>query len=111
MRIYRGDLTPDLEITCTNRVYNPATGRHDQTTPVDLTAATTVKVIGVRDGVEVFNRPVNDDAPDGVVTMPWQPGDTDTPGQIVVEVEVTWPGGKLQTFRPQDYVTVAPDLG
>lgn len=100
MRMFRGDLKPDLSITC-----------YDGADPVNLSTASTVKVIGVRDGVALFNRAATSAGADGVVTMEWQAGDTSTVGQIAVEVEVTWPGGKPQTFRPAESVKVEPDLG
>lgn len=102
MRIYRGDLKPDLHITL-----------YDGDTPVDLTTAAAVKVIGVRDGQPAFTHTVTGAGADGVVTMPWQTDDTAVAGTIKVEVEVTWPGGggKPQTFRPDDVVQVDPDLG
>lgn len=99
MKIYRGDLKPDLRITCL-----------DGDAPVDLTVATSVKVIGVRDGVVLFNRAATTATAAGVVTMLWQTADTAVTGVIEVEVEVTWSGAKPQTFRPPDVVTVAPDL-
>lgn len=99
MRIYRGDLKPDLVITCL-----------DGDAPVDLTVATSVSVIGVRDGVVLFNRAATSSTALGVVTMLWQSGDTNLAGVIEVEVQVTWSGAKPQTFRPPDVVTVAPDL-
>ncbi len=90
--IKRGDTVPDLSITVT-----------DNGTIVDLTTATTVKVIGTINGSLIFSRVVTGTAL-GVVTMPWQPADTATAGMLEIEVEVTWPGtGKIQTF-PADGV-------
>jgi hypothetical protein len=45
--------------------------------------------------------------------MDWQAPDTAVPGDLYVEVEVTWPGSKPQTFPPDDYevVEVMQDLG
>lgn len=88
MRMYRGDLKPDLTITCS-----------DDGQPVDLTTAVGVRVIGVRGSIVAFDRTVTGGA-DGVVTMEWQAEDTATPGRLLVEVEVMWPGSKPQTFRP-----------
>lgn len=99
--IKRGDTYPDLSVTCT-----------DNGAVVDLTPATGVKVIGSRDGVVLFSRATTGSAI-GVVTMPWTAPDTANPGMITVEIETTWPGGKVQTF-PADsvlYINVAPDLG
>lgn len=99
MRIYRGDLKPDLVITCL-----------DGDAVVDLTAASSVFVIGVRDGTVLFNRAATSATSLGVVTMLWQTADTTTAGVVEVEVQVTWSGSKPQTFRPPDMVTIAPDL-
>lgn len=99
MRIYRGDLMPSLVITCL-----------DGDDPVDLTIATSVFVIGVRDGVVLFNRAATSATALGVVTMDWVANDTAVTGVIEVEVEVTWPGARAQTFRPPEMVTIAPDL-
>lgn len=99
MKMYRGDLKPDLVISCT-----------DDGEPVDLTTAVTVRVIGVRNGVTVFDRAVTGTA-DGKVTMEWQAADTAETGRILVEAEVTWPGDKPQTFRPGEAVDVVADYG
>ena len=85
----RGDLTPNLSITLT-----------DDDEPVNLTSATDIRLIGTRRGVVVFDRSLSGSA-QGVVTMPWQAGDTDDLGVILVEAEVMWPGDKPQTF-PHD---------
>jgi hypothetical protein len=95
------DTAPTLTITCT-----------DNGTPVDLTAAASVKVIGSLEGLVLFSDTATGDA-DGVVTRPWVAEDTDTAGTVLVEVEVTWPGGAVQTFPADGYLTVLilPDLG
>lgn len=102
MRIYRGDLEPDLRLTLTDGDAGPR---------VDLTGATSVKVIGVRDGAIVLNREATERTADGVVRLEWEAADTATPGAITIEVQVTWPGDRAQTFRPDGVVIVAPDLG
>ena len=99
MRMYRGDLEPDLVVTC-----------YDDTTPVDLTGASSMKIIGSRDGMVLFSRPVTGTA-EGLITMSWEAGDTAEVGRIQVEVEVTWPGSRPQTFRPPQVVEVVADLG
>lgn len=99
-RIKRGDTLPSLVIDLSG-----------DAGPVDLTAATQVKVLGVRDGQVAVDRPAEGDAA-GAVTMDWAT-ETATAGVIGFEVEVTWPGGKKQTF-PADglvYAEVTPDLG
>lgn len=101
MTMFTGDLKPDMEVTLSARE------------AVDITFATQVRIIGTRDGVIIFDRAPNttevvDDT--SVVTMVWQDGDTDEPGVIEVEVEVTWPGPRKQTFRARGGVNVAPDF-
>lgn len=98
--MFRGDLKPDLRIALT-----------DGGTAVDLTTATAVKVIGQLDGSPLFSRAADSATADGVVTMSWQSADTATTGQIAVEVEVTWPGSKPQTFRPPEVIHVLADFG
>lgn len=101
MTMYTGDLKPDMEVTLT------------AADPVDLTLATAVRIIGQRDGETIFDRPPSTTEVVGdtsVVTMVWQDGDTDEPGVIDVEVEVTWPGPRKQTFRARGGVNVAPDF-
>lgn len=82
--------------------------------PVDLTSATAIRVLGVRDGQLVIQQATGvTGSNQGVVTMPWPNGSTDVAGLIGFEFEVTWPGGKKQTF-PADglvYAEVTPDLG
>lgn len=106
MRIYQHDLLPALEVTCEE--VDPVTKARSV---VDLTTATSVKVIGVKDGAVLFNRAATSSTALGVVTMAWQSGDTATSGTIAVEVEVTWPGNKPQTFRPTSLVEVVADYG
>lgn len=99
-RIKRGDTLPSLVIDLSG-----------DAGPVDLTAATQIKVLGVRDGSVAVNRSADGDAA-GAVTMDWTT-ETAAAGLIGFEVEVTWPGGKKQTF-PADglvYAEVTPDLG
>ena len=100
MRINRGDLLPDLvaDLSGTNG-------------PVDLTTAA-IEIVGYRGGVEVIRRTVTGTS-QGVVTMQWQAGDTGVQGMLGVKWEVTWPGGKMQTFpvRGLEWVEITPDPG
>lgn len=98
----RGDTAPDLSITVT-----------DNGTPVDLTTATTIRVLAAMNGTRVFTRAVTGSST-GVVTMPWQATDTAIPGMLELECEVTWPGitAPIQTF-PADgrlRVNIEPDI-
>jgi hypothetical protein len=89
MRIYVGDLEPDLEVVISD--------------PVDTVDATGVNVVltGRIDGEQIFSR-----APDQKVFTPaegstpgyttlymnWRDGDTDRPGVMKIEVKINWPG-------------------
>lgn len=99
MRMGTGDLEPDLEVT----LYG-----------VDATAAESIRVLGRRaDNDIIFDRVpttttlVGDDTK---VTMAWQVGDTDEKGRIQIEVEVTWPMARPQTFRPDGGVDLFTDF-
>lgn len=100
MLMFQHDTLPALTITCT-----------DNGAAVDLSTATSIKVIGTRadTGATVFSRAVTGTA-QGVVTMTWLAADTANVGEIQVEVEVTWPTG-VQTFRPSNNVQIVADLG
>lgn len=101
LEMKRGDTLPALRATLT-----------DDGAPVDLTAATTIRVLLRRGSTLVINRVVTG-TDQGVVTMPWQTGDTAIAGILRGEVEVTWPDGKVQTWPPTDTFTVeiSADLG
>ncbi len=53
-----------------------------------------------------------DNAATGIVSYAWGLTDTATPGDYLAEFEVTWTGGKKQTFPSPGYVTVyvSPEL-
>lgn len=103
--VKRHDTKPDLIATLTD----------SDGTIANLSTATSVKVIGSsRDTREVvFSRAPESATSLGVVTMPLQTGDTATAGIINVEVEVTWPTGRIQTFPADGYLRmkVVADLG
>lgn len=96
--IKRGDRDPALEATLT-----------DDGAALDLTTATSIRAVGHRAGVLVFDRVVTGDA-NGVVTMSWQEGDTDEIGYILVEFVVTWPSGREQTFPHDGFERVRVSL-
>lgn len=91
----KGDLLPALSITCTSNG-----------SAVDLTTADSVTVIGKYEGASatLFERVVTGDV-NGVVTMPWGTGDTDTVGRILISVAVVT-GGKTQHFPASSYLAV-----
>lgn len=102
MRMYTGDLEPDLEVTLSSA--NAA---------VDVSTATSVRIIGRRGLDIVFDRAPTTTEVVGdtsVVTMEWQDGDTDLKGRIQIEVEVTWPGIRPQTFRANGGVDILTDF-
>lgn len=96
MKIHRGDLLPDLIITLT-----------DNGVPVDLTGATSVHVIGIKNRTVVFNREATADA-EGSVTMVWEAADTSSTGTIKLQVRVVWPTSKPQTFPVDEDIEVLP---
>ncbi len=95
-----GDSAPDLVIDLTG-----------DDGPADLTTAVGIRILGTRKGITTIDRTVTGTT-EGRVSMAWQPGDA-TVGVTGFEVEVTWPGGKVQTFpnRGLLWVRFTPDLG
>jgi hypothetical protein len=88
----------------------------DNTTPVDLTSATVVRLLMQRPDGTSFAQPLtveNQTTNRGWVNRPWGPSDLLLAGSYAVEVEVTWTGGTVQTFPPGGTarIIVAPDLG
>lgn len=100
--LYRGDTAPDLEVTVVGTV-NGARG------PVPFHQAQSIRAIGRKDGLPLFDRQVTGNS-SGVIVMPWEAGDTATTGLIEGELEVTWSPGRIQTFR-LPLIEVLPDLG
>lgn len=96
MNMKKGDLTPNLSITCTS-----------DGAAVNLTTASSITVVARREGAStpLFSRAATGNS-SGVVTMSWVAGDTDTVGRINIEVLVTWPGAKPQRFPATSYLSV-----
>lgn len=103
-RMKQHDTSPSLQATITDT---------DAGTPVNLTTASAVKVIGKLNGQVVFSRVATSVTNNGVVTMNWQAADTALAGLLMVEFEITWPDGTVQTMPPTGhlYVLIEPDLG
>jgi hypothetical protein len=96
MNLKRGDLKPDLIITCTSAGAVP-----------DFTTASSVQVACRREGAAtvLFTRTATGNSL-GQVTYVWQTGDTDTVGRLLFEVIATWPGTKPQRFPANSYLPV-----
>lgn len=85
------------------------------TLSADLTTATSVKFImkPLQGNTVKVNTAATIVIPaTGVVRYDWIASDVDTPGEFLAEWEVTWSGGKRQTFPTLSYhsVTILADL-
>lgn len=79
--------------------------------PVDLTAASGVRFVMTTavGSISKVSAPAVVESPptSGIVRYDWVAADTDTPGQYLAEWEVTWVGGKKQTFPTGSYHTIS----
>lgn len=100
--MFTGDLEPTLSMTLKDK-----TGA-----PLDASGADIIMVgIRKRDGVEVFNGPpATQTLVDGatLVTRPWEAGETELPGRVIIWARVIWPGNRPQTFRPMASINILP---
>lgn len=101
-KIKRGDRRPGATIEC----------KLDGVL-VDLSVASSVKLLGKINGNLIINRSVTQASVGKVVIEPWGVGDTDVVGRLQLEVEATWSDGTKTTFPPDKYleVDIIPDLG
>jgi hypothetical protein len=88
----------------------------DGTTPVNLTPASNVRVIvtSTDRATELIDRAMTvTDPTGGWVEMEWVTGDTATIGRFLLEIEVTWPTSRPQTFPVNGYawLVIVDDLG
>ena len=88
----------------------------DANGPIDLTAATGVKLIlaPTGGGATIVNAACTIvSAVAGTVRYTWTTGDTTTIGTFKGEFEITWTGGKIGTVPNEGYFTVEilDDLG
>jgi hypothetical protein len=95
-RIYmkQGDTEPPVDATLC-----------DRNGPVDLTGTTVNFIMKFPTGSVKVNAPATIiDAVNGVVKYSWGPTDTDTPGMLRSEFQVSLVGGKIVTFPNNDYI-------
>jgi hypothetical protein len=91
------DLLPDLVLTVA-----------DDGTPVDLSAASSAKlIVSNRSGILIESAVSIEDQEEednlGKVRYVWQSGDTDTIGTYNMEVEIMWAGQRPETFPAKGY--------
>ncbi len=101
-KIKRGDTRPGALITC-----------KDGTQTVDLTLASSLRLLGRLGGASVIDRAVTGNAVGQVLIETWEPSDTANVGLLELEVEATWADGSTQTFPGGSYleVEIVQDLG
>jgi hypothetical protein len=104
--IKRGDTDPAF-----------ATVFYSGTTPVDLSAATAVRIIvrlpGAASPKVNAAMTIVSPATSGAVTYQWQTADTDTAGRYEMEYEITWNTGRHRTIPTpgKDELVIESDLG
>lgn len=97
-----GDLAPDLRVLVTSKEAE-----------FDVESIVSANVTVARDNTLLFTRAATTLTPvhaGVIVAMPFQAGDTDTPGDFDVEIELIWPGGKPQTIRTDNRLRIRSDL-
>lgn len=91
--IKQNDTSPDLQVTL----------KDGDGEAVDVTSSTIVFTMSAGGVVKVSEQSATIvTASSGVVKYEWAAGDTDTPGTYEGEFEVTFSGGKIQTFPNSD---------
>lgn len=112
VEMYSNDLKPDLTV----RLERETAYGSGTYVPVDLSDATALRVIAtLPEGSVWINRDVlatsTAGLTNGLVTMLWEPPDTDLVGILRIEIEVMWPGDKPETFRPAQVYLFKSDWG
>jgi hypothetical protein len=101
----RNDTAPAMAVQLTDTV-------NGVTTPIDLTAATGVKLItrqqGAQTGTKTNAACSFVDRTTGKISYQWLTTDTDTDGLYSMEFQITWTGGAKETV-PND--TIAANGG
>lgn len=101
-----GDLEPSITFVLS------ATTDDNVPIPVNVTGYP-VRILGTRGDTLVIDREPDNIAIVGntsVLTLDWQDGETDLPGRIQFEIEVTWvPGSRPQTFVTNEDVKLRED--
>lgn len=94
----QNDRLPVLEVTI----------RKTDGTPLDLTNATAkfIMVDSKTRTVKINESADVKDAANGVVEYAWAAGDTDTVGDYLGEVEITYPNGKIITAPSSGQISV-----
>jgi hypothetical protein len=99
----RGDTAPDFRIQCIGNLG----------VPLDLTDAT-AKLLMKKPGGQVLNEALVVEAgTQGFVNRAWVADDLDQSGCYLCEVEITYPGGAIQTVPAWGHIKlyVSEDLG
>ena len=92
---FTGDTSPDLTGTCTSNGVAAV-----------ITGATLALHLKKPDGTIVTKAGTIVSGPAGTWSYSWAPGDLDQTGTWWVEVQVTYSGGKIQTFGPSSFAVV-----
>lgn len=91
-----GDTSPDITGTCTTEVGGV-------TTPANITGATLALHFRKPSGATVTKAGVIVNGTAGTWSYTWVAGDLDEAGPWWVEVQVTYSGGRIQTFGPSSF--------
>lgn len=107
----RGDTAPFARVTLTDA--NGQGVNLEGASVVIIAADANTKLELFHGNATVTQNGSGTDGTAGQVEYEWQQGDTDEEGNYIVEFEVTYSNGEIQTFPTTDYVefTITADLG